>query len=73
MKSRALVITNNYISYPKKTQIRISFNQLDLCEDMNQLIIHNNLKLLCIIPIQKLLVYHLKRVCLKLLKDHQKS
>ena len=28
--------------------------------------------LLCIIPIQKLLVYHLKRVCLKLLKDHQK-
>ena len=46
---------------------------MDLCEDMNQLIIYNNLKLLCIIPIQKLLVYDLKRVCLKLLKDHQKS
>ena len=45
---------------------------MDLCEDMNQLIICNNIKLLCIIPIQKLLVYHLKGVCLKLLKDHQK-
>ena len=45
---------------------------MDLFEDMNHLIIHNNLKLLCIIPIQKLLGYHLKRVCSKLLKDHQK-
>ena len=39
---------------------------------MNQLIICNNLKLLCIIPIQKLLGYHIKGVCLKLLKAHQK-
>ena len=39
---------------------------------MNKLIICNNLKLLCIIPIQKLLVNHLKGVCSKLLKDHQK-
>jgi len=45
---------------------------LDLSEDMNRLIICNNLKLLCIIPIQKLLGYHLKGVCSKLLKDHQK-
>jgi len=39
---------------------------------MNRLIICNNLKLLCIIPIQKLLGKHLKGVYLKLLKDHQK-
>ena len=45
---------------------------MDLSEDMNRLIICNNLKLLCIIPIQKLLGYHLKGVCSKLLKDHQK-
>ena len=45
---------------------------MDLCEEMNQLIICNNLKLLCIIPIQKLLGYYLKGVCTKLLKDHQK-
>ena len=45
---------------------------MDLCEYMNQLIICNNLKLLCIIPMQQLLVYNLKGVCLKLLKDHQK-
>ena len=45
---------------------------MDLCEDMNQLIICNNLKLLCIIPIQKLLGYHLKGFCSKLLNDHQK-
>ena len=45
---------------------------MDLREDINQLIICKNLKLLCIIPIQKLLVYHIKVVCLKLLKDHQK-
>ena len=45
---------------------------MDLSEDMNRLIICNNLKLLCIIPIQKLLGYHLKRVCSKLLKDTQK-
>ena len=43
-----------------------------LYEDMNQVIICNNLKLLCIIPIQKLLGYHIKGVCSKLLKDHQK-
>ncbi len=39
---------------------------------MNEFNIYNNLKLLYIIPIQKLLGYHLKGVYLKLLKGHQK-
>ena len=39
---------------------------------MNELNICDNLKLLCIIPIQKLIGYHLKGICFKLLKDHQK-
>ena len=60
------------ITFRTKKQISISFNQLELFEDMNQLIICKNLKLLCIIPIQKLLVYHFKGVCLKLLEDQQK-
>ena len=60
------------ITFRTKKQISINFKQLDLCVDMNQLIICKNLKLLYKIPSQKLLSYHLKGDYLKLLKDHQK-
>ena len=56
----------------KKKEISSHPFNLDLCEDMNKLIICSSLKLLCIITIQKLFGYHLKGVCSKLLKDHQK-
>ena len=40
---------------------------------MNKFDICNNLKLLYLLPIQKLLGYNLKGACFKLLKDDQKS
>ncbi len=42
------------ITLRTKKQIRIGFQAVRLCEDMNHLIIFDKLKLLCITPIQKI-------------------